>query len=250
MLVHVGLVALESMDAMLFLVMLEASDNVYHEDSVAAVGDTAEVKLFSLEIINLSRLQSTRDIVEQKDSFLKEYIHLVISLLTSNTAWLFKDVKVDHLLPSAEIGLVAGNRARCDLLWQQVTIRCHEAIDVDFIALHIDATEHTVVGDCHFDHLILVIALVLFAKSDALWGKLSLCITIKLLLIHTSTVPATTTIEAVFTRLLVYSATKMHNVRSVKTRVRERAIYLQPISVPSTSDIKSQILMKCACSSG
>mmetsp|Transcript_28932 Transcript_28932/g.35790 ORF Transcript_28932/g.35790 Transcript_28932/m.35790 type:complete len:703 (-) Transcript_28932:22-2130(-) len=200
---HVGLMALEAMDGVLFLVLLaEAADHVHHQNAVAAVRDPAQVQLLGLEVVYLVRLHTTRDIVEEQDALLEQHIHLVVGLLATDTTGLLVNVQIGHL-PIAMLDLVSDDGSLRDLLWEQVAIRRHEPVDVDLVALNIDTAVDTIARHRHLDHLILVIALVLFAKADAFGGELSFDVTVEHLLVRPVTIPSTATVQAIFRLFLV-----------------------------------------------
>ena len=118
MLGHVGLMALESMNRVLFLALCAAADNIHHEDSVAAVRDAAQEQLLRLEIVNLVRLHAPGDVVEKENPLFKQNIHLVVGLLAPHASRLLEDVQVRHFLPAPVSHLVDLDGALGDFFRQ------------------------------------------------------------------------------------------------------------------------------------
>ena len=207
MLLRVLVEALEALDKVLFLVVWHFLHHIDHKDPIATVTQTwCQEKSLILRVVNYLRLCPSIDVVVQEDAFLEEHIHLVVLIVASLRPRLLVDIQVEHLLEVANVDLVRLQGFLGQLFRQKVSIRGHETVNDDLIALHVDASENTIVRDTHHNHLILIVASALLLESDALGCKFSLGVIGYLVLILATPIPTRASIEARHWMLLIYTS--------------------------------------------
>ena len=244
MLLGVLIEALEALNEVLLLVVWQLLHHVDHQDSIATVTETRrQVQSLVLRVVYNLGLCPSVDVFVQEDAFFEEHIHLVILIIAPLRPRLLVDVQVEHLLKVANIDLVSLKGLLGQLLRQQISIRGHETVDYDLVALHIDASKHTVVRDTHNYHLILVVASTFLLEADALGCQLGLGVIRNLVLILATPVPACPTVQARNWVLLVYntvqySQSKLNKIiRSVRKVIQS---IMQKVLLPSAITTKAQ----------
>lgn len=149
MLLRVALEALESLNEVLLLVVRQSLDDVDHEDAVATGAQewTRAQEDPVARVVHDLWLCPVIHVVEQKDPFLEEHVHLVVvGVAVSSCLWLLNNVEGENIAEIRVADLVNLNRVLRLFIRQQVPVSVLELENENLArALDVDSSKHAIV---------------------------------------------------------------------------------------------------------